>query len=153
MRTKKFIISLALLIPNLACGNGFELFGRQDDLKMTVVVDVGEAEAISAPFGNRSARDFIRINGRCFEPIASIGSWGYRKKAAFVVVDQSKNLKIATLENGINSVKVDVIPVVHIECSSSASGDLRNDPEKLIEDLKRKQEEVQGELDRLKRRK
>lgn len=137
MRLKTTIIYLILLIPTLARGDGFELFGRQDDLKMTVIADVGEAEKISAPFGKFSARDIIKINGSCFEPLGSIGSWGYSRKAAFVVVDQAKNVKIATLENGIGSVKVDVISVIQVDCSSNASVDFPGDPEKLLEVLRK----------------
>lgn len=151
MRFHALAISFALLIPTLAYGDGFELFGRQDDLKMTVIADVGEAEKISAPFGNLGARDMIKINGRCFEAIGSIGSWGYGRKAAFVVVDQAKNVKIAILETGISSVKVDVISVVQVDCSSNASVDLPSDPEKMLEVLRKRQEALQKELERLKK--
>lgn len=155
MRFNAIVISFTLLMPALACGDGFDLFGRQDDLKMTVIADVGEAEEISAPFGigELGARDMIKINGRCFEPVGFIGSWGYRRKAAFVVVDQAKNVKIATLEAGIGSVKVDVISVTQVDCSSSASEDLPSDPKKLLEVLKKRQEVLQKELERLKSKK
>lgn len=140
-------------MPALARGDGFDRFGRQDDLKMTVIADVGEAEIISAPFGKLGASDMIKINGRCFEPVGPIGSWGYSRKAAFVVVDQAKSVKIATLENGRSSVKVDVISVIQVDCSSNESGDLPSDPEKLLEALRKRQEALQKELERLKGKK
>lgn len=150
MRFHALVISFTLLMPTLACGDGFELFGRQDELKMTVITDVGEAEKISAPFGKLGASDLIKINGRCFDPIGSIGSWGYSRKAAFVVVDQAKSVKIATLETGIGSVKVDVISVIQVDCSSNSSGELPSDPEKRLEILRKRQEALQKELERLK---
>ncbi len=150
MRFYAIISLFMLLMPTLACGDGFEVLSRQDDLKSTVIVDTGEAEKIDAPFGKLGASDMIKINGRCFEPIGSIGSWGYSRKAAFVVVDQTKSVKIATLENGIRSIKVNVISVIQVDCSSNASGDLPSDPEKLLEVLKKRQEALQKELERLK---
>lgn len=153
MRAYATISFFMLLLPTSACGDGFELFSRQDALKMTVIADVGEAEKIDAPFGKLGASDMIKINGRCFEPIGSIGSWGYSLKAAFVVVDQTKSVKIATFENGIGSIKVNVIPVIQVDCSSNASGDLPSDPEKLLEVLRKRQEALQKELERLKGKK
>lgn len=153
MRAYATISFFVLLMPTLACGDGFELFGRQDDLKKTVIADVGEAEKIDAPFGKLGASDMIKINGRCFEPIGSIGSWGYSRKAAFVVVDQTKSVKIAILENRIGSIKVDVIPVIQVDCSLNTSGGLPSDPERLLEALRKRQEALQNELERLKGKK
>ncbi|MDN5752537.1 MAG: hypothetical protein L0H15_04540 [Nitrosospira sp.] len=153
MRFLAFAISFALVFPTVAHGDGFDIFGRQDDLKMAVIADVGEAEKIDAPLGKLGANDRIEINGRCFEPVGSVGYWRYGRKAAFVVVDQAKSLKIAILENGIGSIKVDVISVIQIDCSASASGELPSDPEKMLEILRKRQEVLQQELDRLKSKK
>lgn len=82
-----------------------------------------------------------------------MGLWGLGRKAAFVLVDQAKSTKIALFDTGIGSIKVDVFLVTQVDCSVSGSSEMPNDPEKALEMLKKKQEILQKELERLKNRK
>lgn len=134
---------------NLALADGFDTFGKQKELIRTVVVDVGEAEKIDAPIGNSLAGDTIKLAGRCFKPLGYLSSWGYGKKAALLLVDQSKAVKIALLENGIGSVKVDVISVTVVPCQANYSDDLSSDPKTALEQLRQRQEALREQYERL----
>lgn len=142
-----------LLLAACAFADGFDTFGKQDDLKKTVIVDVGEAEKIDPPRGKLGAREVIKLAGKCFEPSDYLGYWGYGKKAALLLVDQSRIVKIALLENGSGSIKVDVIRVTRVDCAAITGSDLPIDPQKTLELLRQKQDEFdafQRENERLK---
>jgi hypothetical protein len=107
-----------MFISNPLLADGFDFFGKHGDLKMTVIVDVGDAEKISAPYGKYPTKDTIKLAGRCFEPYYPyLGIWGV-SKAALLLVDQNKNIKIALLENSLNSIKVEIISVAQIDCDT-----------------------------------
>lgn len=136
---------------NLAFADGFDTFSKQKELIRSVVVDVGEAEKVDAPINNSFAGDTIKLAGRCFKPLRYLGSWGLGKKAALLLVDQSKAVKIALLENGIGSIKVDVIPVTEALCQANYSDDLSSDPKKALEQLRQRQEALREQYERLRK--
>lgn len=137
----------------LAHGDGFSLFGKQDELKLTVIADVGEAEKIEAPIGKPNTRDMIKMSGRCFESIAPIGFWPQNRKAALVVIDQLKNIKIATLEKDVSSIKVELLNVIQVNCNSNYPELSPGTLEKQIEAMKKRQEAFDREVELLKNRK
>ena len=146
-------VIFALFAPACAFADGFDTFGKQDDLKKTVIIDIGEAEKIDAPIGKLGARETIKLVGKCFEPSSYLGYWGYNsKKAALLLVDQSRSLKIALLENGIGSIKVDVIQVIQVDCVANTGSNLPSDPQKAFELILQKQDAFQKENERLKSR-
>ena len=107
-----------LLLPAAASADGFDMFSRLDEIKKTVIVEAGDAELVSSPSRSGLSKDVVRLGTYCFEPIGYLSGWSYSKRAALVVADQQKQIKLILLENGIGSIKVTVVPSIQVECSS-----------------------------------
>jgi hypothetical protein len=107
---------LAVLTPLAAVADGFEMFARLDELKKTVIVEAGDAELLPTPFGSLGKKETVKVANYCFEPTGYISGWSYGKRAALVLVDEQKNIKLALLEDSIGSVKVSTTGVVQVNC-------------------------------------
>jgi hypothetical protein len=134
----------AFLFASIAYADGFGIFSEHEKLKGHAIVDAGDIERIeirsSSGFG---PKEFLKLGGRCYEPIFSLPFWSYGKKAGLVLVDSTKSGKIALLENGIGSVDVKVIPVTQVGCASVGDPDGPQDTQQRLLELRRKQEELQ----------
>lgn len=141
---------LAIAMPILASADGFALFSRHEELKAHVVVEAGDVEKIDAPFGTLSTNEVLKLNDKCFEPIGLVGLWGIRKKAGLLLVDRARSVKLALLESSIGSIDIKVVSVIQVACPSSSSDGLPSDPQQRLQELKKRQELLQRELERLK---
>lgn len=115
-----FILFFSINFSTLAFSQGFDMFGRQSELMLMTIVDTGDAEKISLQTRSNRKVEIIKINQRCFEPLnASLDFFDYRKKAALVLIDQAKNIKIAIIEINIFNIKINTILVSQVSCISN----------------------------------
>jgi hypothetical protein len=139
----------ATLLFRHVCADGFDTFSRHEELQNHVIVDTGDFEKISPPFGKLGASDVLKLKSNCFEPIGSLGLWSYGKKAGLVLVNKEKSVKVALLESSIGSIKVQAVNVIQISCPTADSDGLPVDPQQRLQELRRRQEALQKELERL----
>jgi|APTNR8051073442_1049403.scaffolds.fasta_scaffold57443_2 hypothetical protein len=132
-----------------ASADGYDLFSKHEELKAHVVVDAGDFEKIDPPFGKLGASQVLKLNSNCFQPSGSLGVLGYGKKAGLVLVDRNKILRIALLESSIGSIKVETALVLQVACPTHDSSGLPLDPQQRLQELKRQQEVLQLQLERL----
>lgn len=142
-------ILLLSLMPQAASADGYALFSKHEELKAHVVVDAGDFEKIDPPFGKLGATEVLKLDSNCFQPAGSLGSWGYGKKAGLVLVDRNKTIRIALLESTIGSIKVETTPVLQVACPTEDSNGLALDPQQRLQELRRQQELLQLQLERL----
>lgn len=149
---RHYLLSLCLLfaaIPPSALADGYDMFSKHEELKGHVVADAGDFEKINPPFGTIGATAVLKLNSNCFKPIGSLGLWGIGKKAGLVLVDRSKSISIALLESSIGSIKVETVAAMQIACPTEDSSGLPLDPQQRLQELKRRQEILQLQLERL----
>jgi hypothetical protein len=137
------------VLPSIVHADGYGLFSRHEALKGLAVIDAGDVEIIDPPSGKIGVNETVKIGSNCFDPLGSLGTWGYGKKAGLVLVDRSRAVKLALIESSIGSIKVEVLPVTQIACTSSSSEGLPQDIQQRLQELRRKQELRQLELERL----
>ena len=138
-----------LTLCQQASADGFDMFTRHEELKNHVIIDTGDFEKLSPSFGKLAASDVLKLNSNCFEPLGSLGSWGYGKKAGLVLMNKEKSIKVALIESSIGSIKIQVTTVIQVACPSADSNGLSTDPQQRLQELRRRQEALQKELERL----
>lgn len=136
-------------IPGVALADGYGLFSKHEELKAHVVVDAGDFEKIDPPFGKLGASEVLKLNSNCFQPMGSLGPWGYGKKAGMVLVDRSKTSRVAFLKSGIGSIEVETLQVQQVACPTDDSIGLPLDPQQRLQELRRQQELLRLQLERL----
>lgn len=140
---------LLAAIPGVAIADSYGLFSKHEELKAHVVVDAGDFEKIDPPFGNLGSTDVLKLNSNCFRPMGLLGSWGNGKKAGLVLVDRSKTVRVALLKSGIGSIEVETLHVQQVTCPTEDSNGLPLDPQQRLQELKRQQELLRLQLERL----
>lgn len=96
---------ILFLFSSLAHANGWSFMSQHEQMKGFVIVDVGEVEKLRPPFNTTWDVDLYRLNGACFSIDGYHGLWGIGKKAAFLLVNERKQIKIGLLEASIGSLK------------------------------------------------
>lgn len=144
----KFALLLAA-VPGLAHADGFAMFSKHEELKGHVVVDAGDFEKIDPPVGNLGSSELLILNSNCFQPIGLLGLWGYGKKSGLLLVDRNKSIRVALFESNIGSVKVESVTVIQVACPTTDSSGLPLDPRQRLQELKRQQELLLQQLERL----
>lgn len=145
-------LATMMLIPTVQA-DGFDTFSRHEELQNHVVVDTGDFEKISPPFGRLGASDVLKLKANCFEPLGNLGTWGFGRKAGLVLVNKEKSIKIALFESGIGSIKVQAVTVIQVGCPTADSDGLPLDPQQRLQELRRTQEALQKELERMRQTK
>ena len=143
----------AMLLLQQAQADGFDMFSRHEELQNHVIVDTGDFEKISPPPGKLGVSDVLKLKSNCFEPIGILGIWSFGKKAGLVLVGKEKNIKVALLDSGIGSIKVQVVTAIQVDCPTATSDGLPADTQQRLQELRRRQEAVQKELERLRQQK
>lgn len=153
MTAPQYARALAALTMLTLCqqapADGFDMFSRHEELQNHVIVDTGDFEMISPPFGKLGASDVLKLKSNCFEPVGNLGGWGYGKKAGLLLVNKEKGIKVALLESSIGSMKVQVTSVIQVGCPTADSDGLPIDFQQRLQKLRRRQEALQKELERL----
>lgn len=141
------------VLPSLAHADGYGLFSKHEELKNHAVIDAGDVEKIDPPFGKLGASETLKLGANCFQPLGSIDSWGHGKKAGLVMVDRSRTIKLALIESSIGSIKIEAVSVIQVNCPTLGFDGLPQDPQQQLQDLKRRQEFLQRELERRRQQK
>ena len=144
----KFTLLLAT-VPGLALADGFATFSKHEELRGHVVVDAGDFEKIDPPPGKFGSNEVLMLNSNCFQPISLLGLWGYGKRSGLLLVDRNKSIRVALLESSIGSVKVESVTVIQVACPTTDSSGLTFDPQQRLQELKRQQELLLQQLERL----
>ncbi|MDD5385454.1 MAG: hypothetical protein PHG89_11325 [Gallionella sp.] len=140
---------LLAALPTSTFADGYSMFSNHKELKGQAVIEAGDVEKIDPPFGKIGAGEVLMLGTNCFEPMGAIGTWGFSKKAGLLLVDRSRNIRLALLESSIGSIKIDIVSVMQVSCPTSGSDDLPHDPQQRLRELKRRQDLLQRELERL----
>ena len=141
------------VLPSIVFADVYGLFSKHEELKGHAIIDAGDVEKIDPPFGKLGATETLKLGANCFEPRGYLGYWGYSKKAGLVLVDRSRTVKLALIESSIGSIKVEVVSVIQIACTTPDSDGLPQDSQQRLQELKRRQELLQRELERLRQQK
>ena len=137
------------VMPLSATADGYALFSKHEEMKAHAVVDAGDFERFDPPIGKFGASEILKLKSNCFQPTGSLGSWGSGKKAGLVLVDRDKTIRIALLESSIGSIKVETSHVLQVACPAEDSRGLPLDPQQRLQELRRRQELLQLQLERL----
>lgn len=113
---KASIATLLAFASAQATADGWDMFGQQDQMKNYFIVDVGEVSKVNPPPNTEWNKDVYRMNGRCFMFSGYMGSWGYGKKAALLLVNAEKSIQLALIEPSIGATKVTLKSIEMIQC-------------------------------------
>ena len=122
-------------------------------MKGHTVIGSGDVEKIDPPFGKLGATEFLKLGNSCFQPLGYLGFWGYGKKAGLVLVDRFRAVKLALIESSNGSAKVEVLSVMQIACTTPDSDKLPQDLQQKLQEIKRRQEFLQRQLEPLRQQK
>lgn len=153
MKVTCSLAGIALAAISLSAhADGWALFGKQTEMKNYVIADVGEVSQVDPPINTKWDRDVYQMNGRCFYFSGYMGYWGYGDKAAFLLVNAQRDVKVALLETSIGSIKVDLQSIVVVECPAGANVvPYNNNPEEQLRLLQKRQEELEKRLEKIKK--
>ncbi len=131
-----------------AHADSWATFSNHSMLKNHVIVDVGDVSQVEPPFNTKWKEDVYQMNGRCFSISGHLGYWGYGSKAALLVANAQKILKLALIESSIGSVKVDLQSIDVIECPTGTNVmPYSDDLKEQLRLLKKRQEELRKKAD------
>lgn len=134
----------------VAYADSFSIMSDQFMMKDNVIVDVGNASKVEPPFNTNWITEVYELNGRCFTILGYYGTWWLGEKAALLLVNSEKVVRVAFLGAGIGSVDVDVQLVTLIHCpEGSGVIPYSDDPEERLEQLENKRKELARKLKRL----
>lgn len=141
------------VLPSIVHADGYALFSKHLELKGHAIIDAGDVEKIEPPFGKLGSTEILKLGANCFEAQGYFGYSGYSKRAGLVLVDRSRNLKLALIESSIGSIRIELVSVTQIACTAHDSDALPQDPQQRLQELKRRQELLQREIDRRRQQK
>lgn len=147
----KVIVALLIAASSFsAYADGWALFSQQEQMKGFVIADVGEVSEVEPPLNTKWQEDVYEMNGHCFSFSEYNGYWGYGSKAAFLLVNAQKVIKLALIETSIGSLNVELKSVTMLECptGSNVVPD-SDDPQERLRLLRKQQEELKKKLDEL----
>lgn len=151
MRATFILAGLAVAAISLSAhADGWALLGKQAAMRNYVIADVGEVSQVDPPINTKWEQDVYQMNGRCFFFSGYMGYWGYGGKAAFLLVNAQKDVKVAIFETAIGSVKVDLQSIVLVECPAGTNIiPYSDDPGEQLRLLQKRQEELKKKLEKL----
>lgn len=151
MRTTFNLAAVALaMMPLSAHADGWALFGKQSAMKNYVIADVGEVSPVDPPVNTKWEQDVYQMNGRCFYFPGYMGIWGFGGKAALLLVNAQKDVKVALFETSIGTVKADLQSIVLVECPAGTNViPYSDDPEEQLRLLQKRQEDLKKKLEQL----
>ena len=139
------LIALASVQTN---ADSWAIFSNQAAMKNYTIIDVGDISQVEPPFNTKWKEDVYQMNGRCFSFSGYIGYWGYGNKAALLLTNAQKDLKLALVESSIGSIKVELQSVNVIACPTGTNvTPYSDDPNEQLRLLKKRQEELKKRAD------
>jgi hypothetical protein len=83
-----------------------------------------------------------------------ISYWGYGSKAALLLVNQQKDIKLALIESSVGSIKVDLQSITLVNCPAGMNViPYSDDPEERLRLLQKRQDELKKKLEKMPRQK
>lgn len=151
MRVSFSLAGVALVAISLSArADGWALFGKQSAMKDYYIAGVGEVSQVEPPFNTKWEQDVYQMNGRCFCFSGYMGYWGYGGKAAFLLVNAQKDVKVALFETSIGAVKADLQSIVLVECPAGTNViPYSDDPAEQLRLLQKRQEDLKKQLEQL----
>ena len=146
-----FCVALSAM-PISSVADGFGLFSKHEELKSHVVVDAGDFEKVESSDRSIGSAEILKLNSNCFNAIGPLGFWTSGKKAGLVLVDKGNSIRLALIESGVGSIKVETVAVLQVACPTEGSTVLPLDPRQRLEELKRQKEALQRQLEQLRQR-
>lgn len=124
--------TIALLLPttiavaltqNYVDAAGFGgIWSDHDQLKGSVIVDVGDAREVPPPTGASWKNQVYSLNSRCFTIFGYIGYWGFGGKPALLIVNEKKMIQLAILEtSSFGGIDVNTHLVQMVNCPEHAN--------------------------------
>lgn len=148
IRTSLFLSSL--VISRIVFADTFSIMGDESKMKGNVVVDVGNASKVDPPLNTKWVTDLYELNGRCFTMQGYYGMWGYGQKAALLLVNSDKVVRVAFIGTGIGSVDVDVQLVALVQCpAESMVIPYSDDPNERLKQIEKRRNEIEKKLKEL----
>jgi hypothetical protein len=111
-----YALLILLTVPLIARSDGFQMFADLSQIKNTVVVEAGTAELVEVRTGAYSRKELAKVGDYCFDTLGSFSGWSFGKRAALVLMDQKKNLRLALFKNGVGAVEVSTLSVTQVPC-------------------------------------
>lgn len=143
-------MSSVFFAATTANADGWALFSEQAQMKGYVIAEVGEVSEVEPPFNTKWEDDVYQMNGRCFSFSGYNGYWGYGSKAALLLVNAQKNIKLALIESSIGSIKTELKSVTMLECPSGTNVvPYSDDPEEQLRLLRKRQDDLKKKLEEL----
>jgi hypothetical protein len=141
-----FAATILIAISLQANADGWAIGSQHSALKNYAVVEVGEVSEVQPPFNTRWNENVYQMNGRCFTLSSYSGYWGYGAKAAMLMANAQRDIRLAIFEASIGAVKVNLQSIAVIKCPAGTDViPYSDDPEerlrllnKRLEELKRK---------------
>lgn len=146
-------LSVVILAPTSVCADGWAIFSEQAQMKGYVIADVGEVSEVDPPFNTDWENDVYQMNGRCFSFAGYNGYCGYGSKAALLLINAQKNIKLALIESSIGSIKTEMKSLTMLECPSGTNVvPYSDDPEEQLRLLQKRQEDLKKKLEDLQKK-
>ena len=141
---KKSIIGAILALVSIeASADGWATFSHHSSMKGYVIVDVGDVSEVQPPFNTKWSENVFQMNGRCFTFPGYMGIWGYGSKAAILLANAQKDIKLGLIGSSMGSIKIELQSISPIKCPSSTNVLPHSDnPEEQLQLLKKKLEEL-----------
>ena len=147
---KSGVLTLAIFASTPADADGWAIFSEHAQMKGYVIAEVGEVSKVDPPFNTKWENDVYQINGRCFSFLGYSGYWGYGSKAALLLVNAEKIIKLALIESSIGSIKTELKSVIMFECPSGTNViPYSEDPQEQLRLLQKRQDELKKKLEDL----
>ena len=146
-------LSLAIFASTPADADGWALFSEHAQMKGYFIAEVGEVSKVDPPFNTERENDVYQMNGRCFSFSGHNGYWGYGSKAALLLVNAQKIIKLALIESSIGSIKTELKSVTMFECPSGTNVvPYSDDPQEQLRLLQKRQDELKKKLEDLQKK-
>ena len=139
---------LLQVVVSAAYASDWGLFGDQDKLKNHTIADVGNISKITPPYGATWDIELYKLNNRCLGISGYSKPTMYSSTAAMLLIDNSKNVKLAILENSI-SIEVKLFPVSVYKCPYGTTP--AEQLESAVKQSQRSQEQFKAQLEALKK--
>ncbi len=149
---KIWSLSLALFTTANVDADGWALFSQQAQMKGYFIAEVGDVSAVEPPFNTEWENDVYQMNDRCFSFSEYNGYSGYGNKAALLLVNAQKDVKLALIESSIGSIKTELKSVTMLACPAGTNVIPQSDDlEQQLRHLQKQRDEMKRMLEELKK--
>ena len=120
------LFSLVFLLSNFAVADEYDYSSKQDELKETVIVEIGNVERLDLQNNKlemRTSKVVLKLDRTCGVTTGFVDYWGFGKKAGMLVIDNLSHYKVAVFEKPSTTIKVIIYPVDIVDCGNIFGND------------------------------